>query len=228
MAMHTGGRKPPNPDPGNYVWVETKEGAYWRLKRGSLKKTKINAGYSEGIERMKVSAPAASRIMQKLRPFTKALFHGRLNARISGLLRKSLREKGQLDISYLNGLDFQPDHPMSNLLKEVPVIKQMIREIVVNIPLTTHTVFRMNSIVTNYYFELILLYGDAARENGLRTESADSDVYVIGADYPNDCRLGLVLPEQPWIALLKVNCIEDDTLAFHGRLYGMKVIAAGK
>jgi hypothetical protein len=85
----------------------------------------------------------------------------------------------------------------------------------------------MNSIVTNYYFELILLYGDAAKENWLWTENTDSDIYVIGADYDKDCRLGLVLPDQPWIALLKVGCLEDNTPAFHARLYAMKVIAVG-
>jgi hypothetical protein len=228
MAMHTGGRKPPNPDPGNYVWVKTKDGAYWRLKRGTLKKAKVNAAYSESIEWMKLSAPAAKRIMQKLQPFTKGFDFGRLNARISGLLRKSLREKGQLDIRYLKELDFQPDHPIGNLLKEVPVIKQTARDIVVDIPLTTDTIIRKNSIVTNYYFELILLYGDAARENGLRTEIADSGVYVIDTDYGKDCRLALILPEQPWIALLKVGCIEGDTTALHARLYGMKVVAAGR
>ena len=57
MALYTGGRKPPNPDPGNYVWIKTKDGAYWRLKRGTLKKAKMNDAYSEGIERMKLSAP---------------------------------------------------------------------------------------------------------------------------------------------------------------------------
>jgi hypothetical protein len=44
-------------------WVKTKDGAYWWLKRGTLKKAKVNAAYSESIEWMKVSPPAAKRIM---------------------------------------------------------------------------------------------------------------------------------------------------------------------
>ena len=82
----------------------------------------------------------------------------------------------------------------------------------------------MNNLVTDYYFELILLYGDAGKENGLRTESEDSDVYEIKKDNTPDCKLRMVLPEQPWIALLKVNCIEGNELAGSPKLYGMKVV----
>jgi hypothetical protein len=77
-----------------------------------------------------------------------------------------LCEKGKLAIRYLNGPDLQPDHPIGSLLKEVPVVEQKAREIIVNISLTSHTIKKMNGLITNYYFELVLLYRDAAGKTG--------------------------------------------------------------
>jgi len=94
---------------------------------------------------------------------------------------------------------------------------------------TSKNVERHNGIVTDYYFELILLWGDAGSDKGLRVEEADSPVYRIEEDYGTECRLSLVLPPegQPWMALLKVSCIEGRELAMASRNYGMKVIAGG-
>jgi hypothetical protein len=69
------------------VWIITKEGGYWRRKRGTVKKAKLNRAFREGSYFMQLSAPAASRIIQKLRPYMDGLYTGRLNAKISGRLR---------------------------------------------------------------------------------------------------------------------------------------------
>jgi len=92
-----------------------------------------------------------------------------------------------------------------------------------------YTVKRNSGIVTAYYFELILLWGDAGCDKGLRVEEADSPVYRIAEDYSTGCQLSLVLPPegQPWMALLKVSCIEGRELAAAPRNYGMKVIECG-
>ena len=63
-------------------------------------------------------------------------------------------------------------------------------------------------------------------EGGLPT-TGYSVVYEIGKDYNSNCRLSLELPERPWIALLKINCIERNEPAAHPKLYGMTVIAVG-
>ena len=83
--------------------------------------------------------------------------------------------------------------------------------------------------MTAYYIELILLWGDAGSDKGLSVEEAASPVYRIEEDYNTECRLSLVLPPegQPWMALLKVSCIEGRELAMAPRNYGMKVIAGG-
>ena len=106
-------------------------------------------------------------------------------------------------------------------------IQQTKHELIVTIPIADYTVTRINTLVTNYYFVLVLLYGDAGKENGLRTESTDSDVYAVGSQYAADCKLSIVLPEKEWIALLKVNCIEGNEHAASSKLYGMKVVEAG-
>jgi hypothetical protein len=214
----------PSPGPGNYVWVETKEGCYWRRKRGSLQTAKLNDAYLKGAERMRVSAPASSRVMQHLRRYSNGLDMGRLHPKISGIFRKALKEKGAIALSDLDGLSCQPRHPFEHLLQVKPVILQSDTAISVTIPIDKHTIKRMNKLVTGFYFELILLYGDITTDNGLRTESEESGVYAIGYAY-EDCILQMVLPEQPWIALLKINGIEGNEMAMHPKLYGMKVVA---
>jgi hypothetical protein len=227
MAFHIKGKRPPNPDPENCVWVTTREGGYWKRRRGTIKKAKLNWAFKEGVDLMKVSAPAASRILLKLKPYMNGLQTGRSHSRISGKLRKDLRETGKLNLGCLKGLDLQQEYPFDRLLQADVKIQQTKHELIVTIPVAEHTIGRINTLVTNYYFALVLLYGDASKENGLRTESTDSDIYEIEKQYENDCQLRMVLPEKEWIALLKVNCIEGNEHAASPKLYGMKVVEAG-
>ena len=178
---------------------------------------------------MKISAPAASRIMRRLSPYLSRLDTGRWNARISARLRKALKEGGRLTFTYLKGMDMQPQHPLEKLLKAYTQVKVAAQEIAVTIDVKEYTIKRHNGIVTDYYFELLLLWGDAGSDKGLRVEEVDSPVYRIEDDYGTECRLSLVLPPegQAWIALLKVSCIEGRELAMAPGMYGMKVIGCG-
>ncbi len=225
MALHKKGKRPPSPDPGNYIWVMTKEGGFWRKKRGIVKKAKLNAAYNESRKNTKICSPAASRIVRKLRPYMDGLQPGRITVRICGKLRMALNESGRLGLGCLEGFDLQPDHPIGNLLQAQVHIEQTPDELILQIPITGYTVKKLNTLVTHYYFELVLLYGDARKENGLRTESEDSTVYEIEKSYKNNCRLSMVLPDQEWVALLKVNCIEGNEPAASPKLYGMKVVS---
>ena len=126
-------------------------------------------------------------------------------------------------------MDMQPAFHIEKLLNVPVYAKQDAQELRVNIPVNAYTIEQHNEIVTAYYFELILLWGDAGSDMGLRVEEVDSPVYLMEEDYKTECRLSLVLPPEghPWIALLKVSCIEGKDLAMHPRMYGMKVIAVG-
>jgi hypothetical protein len=95
-------RRPPCPDPENYIWVHTEDGGYWRRKRGSVKPAKLNMQFKEGNELMKIAAPAAKRIVQKLRAFLDRMKTGRLNATISGKIRKALSVRGVADFCFFD------------------------------------------------------------------------------------------------------------------------------
>src|SRR5437899_9524667 len=102
---------PPSPD-GQYVWVKTKEGSFWRKRRGSYRPALLNAAYQRSSEATNISSPAASMIVRRLCPYLTGLQTGRLTVRICGRLRKALNEKGRLCFTYLKGLDMQPEHPL--------------------------------------------------------------------------------------------------------------------
>ncbi len=228
MKLRKEWMRPPIPLAGAYIWVNTVKGGYWRLNRGSVKKAKLNHALKESSSLMKQSAPAATRILKKLRPFTQSLAKSTVHARISGKLRKTLQLTNKLSLDCLKDFDFQPaEYPFEGLLGTLLAVKLTKHEIVVTIPITELTIQRLNTLMTNYYFELILLYGDAAKNNGLRTESTESTVYVLKSK-AKDCRLRLVLPDQPWIALLKINTIEGNEHAASPKYYGLKVIEAGE
>ena len=199
------------------------------MKRGSYRPAQLNEAYQRSSNATKICSPAASRIVRRLHHYLDRLETGRLTARICGQLRKALNKQGRLHFTYLKGMDVQPQHPLEKLLKVCVFVEQDALELKVCIPVNKCTIKRHNGIVTAYYFELILLWGDAGSDKGLRVEEVDSPVYHIAEDYKTECRLSLVLPPdgQPWMALLKVSCIEGRELAMAPRNYGMKVIAGG-
>ncbi len=99
MALYKKGKRPPNPDPESYIWIDTKEGGFWRRRRGLVKKARLNAAYLQSSEYTKICSPAASRIMRKLRPYMKGLQPGRITVRICGKLRKALIETNEPGIN---------------------------------------------------------------------------------------------------------------------------------
>lgn len=96
-----------------------------------------------------------------------------------GKLRTVIQNSGSLLLDCLDGFDFQPEYPFSGLLGTDIDIQRTRHELIVTIPVNDVTIERTNTLITNYYFELILLYGDAATENGLRTESTDSEIIQL-------------------------------------------------
>jgi hypothetical protein len=219
-------KMPNGPDPDRYILVVTREGRYWRKKRGSIKKAEPNVGFRRSADLMKISAPAASRIVTKLRYYTEGLDTGRLSARISSALRKKLGATGSAGISCLKGMELQPYHPIHHLLQTGYVVNEKNGMLEVSIRLSRYTIKKNSGIVSHYFFELVLLYGDCMEDNSLRTEEVSSGVYPI-EQHTGVCTMEMVLPEKEWIALLKVSCIEGKEMAVHPKNYGMKVIAAG-
>src|SRR4051812_3276379 len=83
-----------NPDPERYILVVTKEGSFFRLKRGLNKPAVLNAAYQQSSNSTKLCSPAAKRMAITLRQHLRGLDTGRLIARFTGLLRKAFHKKG--------------------------------------------------------------------------------------------------------------------------------------
>jgi hypothetical protein len=218
----------PLPDGSKYVWVTTKEGSFWRRKRGSVKPAPVNDVLARNAEASKVTGPAAKRIVDKLRPFFGGLQTGRLTVRIIGALRKALNQKGAIDFTNLDGMELQPEYPLNNLLLVPYIVNQTDRSLRILIPIEKGGVKQYNNIVSDYYFEAVVVEGDATKDNSLRVDSVQSQVYPIGDD-KKQCELILDLPAQkgPWMLLLKISCHEGNEMAVHPSHYGMKVVKVG-
>ena len=227
MKLILGSKRPPCPDPENYVWVTTKEGSFWRRKRGTKKGATLNAQYKKSNEHMKISGPAASNLVRILRPYLQGIAPGRLTARLSGKLRKALNETGAMNYRHLAEFDVQPDHPIGKLLLCPWLLSLKGNKLALKIPIDTATLQQHNKLVTDYYFELILLQGNAANPASLDTYSVCSKLYPIGSSESSPCQLTIKVPANNWIAFLKVSCMEGKELAAAPRNYGMRVVGVG-
>ena len=219
----------PNPDPKKYVLVRTKEGNYYRQIRGSIKPALLNDACRKSAESTKICSPAARRVVMALKDGLRGLQTGRLTVHINSALKKAYHQKGALDFSFLEGFDFQEDHPLEALLKTSYTCIVNNRKIKVQLPIDNYSVKKHNQIVSGYYFDLILLWGDATIEEGLHVEQVTSALYAFGTKKESVCTLHLDLPEsaEPWLILLKLSCLEGDEIAHHPRHYGMKVLKQG-
>jgi hypothetical protein len=219
---------PPCPDPEKYILVKTREGNFWRKKRGLGKKGAIlNEGFRQSCRGMAITAPAAKRIVTKLRPFLEGLAVGRITVRISALLRKKYNQSGNVDYTYLSGLELQPDYPIKRLLKEKITTNIDNDLLEIRIPISQFTIKPQGKLVTHFYFEMILVSGDCTKDNNLRIEAETSVVYSIETIHQDDCRFIIPLGKNSWFAILKVCCIEGQELAISPKDYGMKVISVG-
>ena len=220
---------PPNPNPEIYIQVKTKEGWLTRRKRGTVNGAALNHSFSANVSVTKMVSPANKRIREKLEEFTRVLTTGRLHAALNSILIPTYKKEGLLNFSQLKGFEFQPDHPLEKILLATYRVQSANYFIEIQIPINKDAVRQYNRLVTHFYFEGILLYGDALLEGSLQVEYAVSKPYDFIDTVTEDCKLVLQLPEkgQPWMLLLKVSCLEGNEMAAHPKHYGMKVVEVG-
>ncbi|HEV7331907.1 MAG TPA: hypothetical protein VGN63_12780 [Flavisolibacter sp.] len=223
------GRKDRNPDPHQFLLVTTKEGSFFRRRRGTVKPAPLNAPFRQSADGMSLSSPAVKRLRACLWEVLRGLAVGRIQARLSGRLNKAFLQNGRFDFSAFAGYEFQEDHPLDSLLLAPYTVQTEGGEARVRIPLDRRAVKQKSSLVSDYYFELVVVWGDAGREGGLRLDSVSSPLYPFGRSAKRCCELSLSLPGDgvPWMLLLKASCLEGRELAHHPRHYGMKVVAVG-
>jgi hypothetical protein len=221
---------PAPPDAHNYELVKTREGPYWRKKRTGEKEDRSNEALKKNAKLTSITSPAAKRIFDKLYSYIRHLDTARFIANVSGRLKKEYNKTGKISLAALADYDLQPYHPLHKLYSRAYQIKLKKGEVIIDIPLYEESVKQLNSLVTGYYFEAVLLYGDPTKENSLRIESETSPYYPIQKDIEKGCRFSLLLPSKKtsWIVLLKLSCQEDNEPGHHPRHYGMKVVLVGE
>lgn len=215
---------PPCPDPEQYILIKTKEGDFWRRKR--QKQSPVNRGFSANVSATEIVSPAVKRIRNKLEAYTHKLDTGRLHGRLTGLLNKTYKAKGFIDYSGLKGFEFQPDHPLARLLLTQYEVNKGFEFTELLIPVTSGVLKKHNDLVTDFYFEGILLFGNPLADEPLQTAYALSKPYSFTDTVEEDCKIVLPLPEKnvPWMLMLKVSCLEGNEMAVHVKHYGMRVV----
>jgi hypothetical protein len=220
-------KRPPCPgNPEDYVWVESKEKPPWRRKRGTVNAAKLNSQYQEAVDTTKLVSPAARRIRSALAPYLRGIMTGRLNNRICNAFRKSIKETGSLLLTYLKEIEIQRDYPLDSMLVcnyRICVDEKKVR---IEIPIDWSSVKPFNNLVTDYYFEAVLLYGDVNFERALQTEHVESALYSFHTEIESLSVLEILLPEKEDLCLLlKISSNEGNELAVHTKHYRMKVVA---
>ena len=228
---------PPCPDPERYVRVDTREGSYWRRKRGTVKPALLNERFAANNRAYKVLMPAAARVVHHLEPYTRGLRPGRITARIAALWLPDYLSSGRISFTALEKLEFQPESPTEKLLKGgASLLSRKLRTTAdgaavhtLSIAPDKGSVQAQNDLVTDYYFELILLYGDCTQDGGLSVCSGSSALYRYGEEPAAPCVMELTAAPagEPWMLLLKLNSLEGPELAVHCRHYAMLVVKAG-
>lgn len=217
------------PDPELYQAVHTKEGSFWRRKRGSVKPAILNNAFKTTANNAAITGPIAKRICQIMQPFTDGLDTGRQTIAMINLLNESMVKNAAIDYSFFTNYEFQKEHPLDELLEagyKLIVKKGML---CVEIDLSFEPMKQHNKIATHYYFELLLLYGNPIKENKLRVETEQSLLYSFTETYDGMCSMSLQIPKQkPWMLVLKASCMEDNLPAHHPKYYGMKVVGVSE
>lgn len=218
---------PPCPDPRCYILVQTKEGSYWRMKRGLNKPAKLNENLQASANRMKVTSPAAKRIITALRHQLADLETGRITVRIGSLLGRSLKEDGKMDYRYMTGYDFQPYYPMNDLVRVNVKFEKTEQSLRVHIPMdpAAPVLKEMKDGITGFKFAVTIVKGDPSAE--ARSTSMTSAIYPAEIKEPTTCTLSVMLPPAgtPWILCLKVTCMAGGDVAASYGDKGMQVIA---
>ena len=211
-----------NPDPARYIIVRTREGDILRAKR---KDPFINDAFKAMAA--ETCSAAAKQILQKLKPFTEKM-SGRMNVRLSGKIRSAKKQTGDYNYSLLHGFDLQKDYPLDILYNGQYQVRKEKQTVYIDVPLSKGCVEAKNSLVTQYYFEAIAIFGDAMVPNSLRVEDDKSTLFEFGKTYKTILDFSFILPlKTPYVIWLKVGCMEGGEAAQHPMHYGIRVVAVG-
>jgi hypothetical protein len=211
-----------NPDIAKYIIVKTKEGDVLRAKR---KDPFINEALKEMAA--ETCSGAARQILTRLQPFTEKM-SGRMNVRISGKMRSAKKRNGAYDYSLMQDFELQKDYPLHSLYNGIYKVRKQKQAVHIDVPVSTEYIKAKNTLVTQYYFEVVALYGHAMVAGDLRVEDERSQLFDFTKKYKTMLQFSFTVPEDtPYLLWLKVGCMEGKQEAHHPMHYGMKVAAVG-
>jgi hypothetical protein len=220
--------KPPPGDPKDYIWIITKEGGYWRKKRGTVKPARLNASLQLNANTTRLTNDAAKKMVQRLQPFLEGLATGRLTARIGGKLKQALAKNKRIDFSFFWKFDVQAEYPLRALLRKPYSVSIYRKEAIIKIPIQKRTVVLPKRGATDYYFEAISLWGDSSEDNALRVDSISSPLFPLKCAQETTCEVVIPVPDKkPYMIFLKLSCVDGNALATQPCFFGMQVIQTG-
>jgi hypothetical protein len=217
---------PPCPDPELYIAVHTIEGWHWRRRRSKQKTAAVNASFHKNKELTKVCGPAAKRIRQALAPHLRGLKPGRIQNRFKNLLCTGCKAS-QFSYAPFKNIEIQKPWPLDALLKSQISVTQEQGMVLVQVPIAPDLVHRHETLVSDFYLDLVLVSGDPFTGELLDTANSTSPLYFYDNLPSTTCTLQLQLLEGPWMLLLKLSSLEGNQVAHHWKHYGMKVVACG-
>ena len=221
----------PPPDLHNYSLIDSKEGGYYRRRRGLGGKPAVIPDAVVAQSKLtKISSPAAAKLRRELDPYLEGMQCGRLTVKLSSLIRKGLKAGTWPDYGLMQDLDFQPGYMFGKLIRTNWKLEQDENYVTIRIPIPEGGALEIvnNKLVSSYRFTLVMLTGDPVGDGELLTMAAKSKEYKIGkAD--KECVLRLAKPETdiPRLLCLRVTSYESKEQAVHGRHSGMVVLAWG-
>ncbi len=221
MAYSKG--RPHNPDPEKYQIIKTREGWYLKRRRGTVKPATIN-------ETLRLHAASncgaeTKEVFRALKPFIPRLY-GRLQVYFAMRLKKAKLETGRADYRYCEGYEINRLHPLQDIYLENISITEKKGMLYFDLPVSGDGIRKKNNLVTDFYFEAILINGDPAVPGSLRSESDRSELISYNNIPNKKVQLNLILPAKdiPYLVILKFGCMEGRQHAAHGKHYGVKVV----
>jgi hypothetical protein len=141
-------------------------------------------------------------------------------------IRRYYKQHNQPGYELCNGLEVQHQYPLDKLLFSPVNTEVRKHHIYTSFQLAEHSFPQAGPLLTDYYFEAILLSGDLMGE--IQEQSQQSELFSFRQPVIKEVIFEFPLPHnQPWMLLLKAACFESNQRATNPKYYAMKVIATG-
>jgi hypothetical protein len=221
----------PCPFPGQMVIVDTREGAFWRMKpkvRAGV--DGMNAAMKANMGMMSVLSPAAAKLVRELKYCLNGMKCGRITVSMKNCLHRSVKETGGLNYSYFAGFTFQPRYRLDRLLLMSPSFRVDGKYVVMKVDIPeTGAVRKRSALITGYRLVMVMVVGNPIGEGEVDVFEVMSPLYESERAVEEGCVLRMVIPDggEPWMVLLRIVSYEGRHVALSPRHAGMKLVGWG-